>query len=165
MVRFLGLLLAPAVMFGQIATNAAVPVPAKVIPLTLPANGIAVVEAANSGMRGLTTLKAVIALPEGFDPRRPWPILLVTAPSGASAISSVASYTNVALAEGWIVAAVDGPKVSFEKDNHLFAWGMISSLLDHLRRSWPQSKQWPIACGGFSGGGKRAAMTAAQMVR
>lgn len=122
-------------------------------------------EAAHSGVTGLAKLKAVVALPEGFDPRRAWPVLLITAPSGASAVSSLRSYTNVALAQGWVVAAVDGPKVPVESDNNLFAWGMISSLLDQLRRSWPESKFWPFACAGFSGGGKRAAMTAAQMVR
>ncbi len=163
MVRYPVLLLAPVLAFAQTVTNQ--PVPPKVIHLTVPANGVAVVEASRSDVPGLTTLKAVVALPEGFDPRRAWPVLLVTAPSGASAVSSVSGYTNIALAQGWVVAAVDGPKVPFEKDNNLFAWGMISSLLDQLRRSWPESKFWPFACAGFSGGGKRAAMTAAQMVR
>ena len=60
---------------------------------------------------------------------------------------------------------MDGPKVEVEKDNNLFAAAMISSLLDQLRLSWPQSKQWPFACAGFSGGAKRAAMTAAEMMR
>jgi predicted esterase len=64
-----------------------------------------------------------------------------------------------------VVAAVDGPKVKTEQDDHVFAWAMISSLLDQLRLSWPNSKQWPFACGGFSGGAKRAAMTAANMMR
>ncbi len=156
------LLLCPVLVFAQTTNSIA---PPKVIRFALPANGIAVVEAARSGIAGLTTLEAVVALPKGFDPRRPWPVLLITAPSGASAIAGFSRYTNVCLAANWLTVAVDGPKVPVEKDNNLFAWGMISSLLDQLRRSWPQSKHWPFACAGFSGGGKRAAMTAAQMVR
>jgi surfactin synthase thioesterase subunit len=156
------LLLAPVLACAQTNNSIA---PPKVIRFSFPANGIAVVEAVRSGVTGLTTLEAVVALPQGFDPRRSWPVLLVTAPSGASAITALSAYTNVALTANWLAVAVSGPKVPVEKDNNLFAWGMISSLLDQLRRSWPQSKYWPFACAGFSGGGKRAAMTAAQMAR
>jgi hypothetical protein len=116
-------------------------------------------------VHGVSALKGTVALPEGFDARKSWPVLVVTAPAGASAVQSLGGYTNVALSQGWVVAAVDGPKVNFEKDNNVFAWGMISSLLDQLRVSWPQSKHWPFACAGFSGGAKRAAMTAAEMMR
>ena len=80
-------------------------------------------------------------------------------------MQSLGGYTNVALSQGWVVAAIDGPKVPTEKDSNVFAWGMNSSLLDQLRASWPQSKYWPFACAGFSGGAKRAAMTAAEMMR
>jgi hypothetical protein len=141
------------------------PAPPKIIQLSIPANSRVAIEASHAGVRGVATLKAVVALPEGFDPRRSWPVLIVTAPSGSSAVQSLWGYTNVALAQGWVVAAVDGPKVSTEKDHSGFAWAMISSLLDQLRASWPESKYWPFACAGFSGGAKRAAMTAAEMMR
>jgi len=140
------------------------PAPARIVELNVPANNAAFVEAGRAGVPGITSLKAVIALPVGFDPRKSWPVLLVTAPSGSSAVHALGWYTNVALAEGWVVVAVDGPQVYFEKDTHTFAWAMISSLLEQLRRSWPQSKRWPFACAGFSGGAKRAAMTAANMM-
>ena len=155
------LFLCPALSFAA-ANNSAIP--AKVIQLNVPANNGAFIEAQRIGVPNLATLKAVIALPEGFDPKKPWPILLVTASAGASAVQSWPAYTNVALREGWIVTAVDGPKAMPEQDTYLFSRAMISALLEHLRRSWPQSKTWPIVCGGFSGGAKRAAMTAADLV-
>lgn len=153
--------LCPALAFAAVTNSTA---PAKIIELNIPANNAAFVEASRAGVNGITSLKAVVALPEGFDSRKPWPVLIVTAPSGSSAMQSMRGYTNVAFAQGWVVAAVDGPKVSVEKDNSSFAWAMISCLLEQLRRSWPASKQWPFACGGFSGGAKRAAMTAANMM-
>jgi predicted esterase len=170
MAKLMAALLLPAVAIAQPVTNSALrttnsPAPARIIELKVPANIAANAEATRIGIPGLTTLKGIIALPAGFDLRRAWPVLIITAPSGASAVQSFSAYTNVALPRGWVVAAVDGPKVNVQNDTSVFAWAMISSLLDQLRTSWPQSKQWPFACAGFSGGAKRAAMTAAQMVR
>ncbi len=162
--KFCVLLLGPALAFAG-ATNPPVLAPPRVIQLAVPANNAAFTEAGRAGVSGFTSLKAVVALPAGFDARKSWPVLLVTAPSGGSAVQSLRGYTNVALAEGWIVTAVDGPPVDFKKDHSTFAWAMISSLLEQLRRSWPQSQQWPLACAGFSGGAKRAAMTAANLMR
>jgi predicted esterase len=155
------LFLCPALSFAAVTNTL---VPAKVIQLNVPVNNGAFIEAQRAGVANLASLKAAIALPEGFDPRKPWPILIVTASSGASAVRAWSGYTNVALREGWIVAAIDGPKVSEEKDTYKFSRAMISALMEHLRRSWPQSKTWPVACAGFSGGGKRASMTAADLL-
>jgi hypothetical protein len=156
-------LLLPLLASGQVATNQ--PAPARIIEIRAAASIAANAEAVRLGIPGVTTLKGAVALPEGFDLRLAWPVLLITSPSGASALQSLSAYTNTALALGWVVTAVDGPKVPVEKDDSIFAWAMISSLLDQIRTSWPQSKQWPFACAGFSGGAKRAAMTAANMVR
>jgi hypothetical protein len=156
------LMLVPTLAGAQ-ATNQ--PAPARIIEIKVPVNVLAMTEIIRAGVPGANTLKGVVALPAGFDPRKSWPVLLVTAPSGSSAVQSLGGYTNVALSQGWVVAAVDGPKVSAGKDSNVFAWGMNSSLLDQLRASWPQSKYWPFACAGFSGGAKRAAMTAAEMMR
>jgi predicted esterase len=158
--KLCALFLFPALAFSA-ATNSP---PVKVIQLSVPANNGAFIEAQRAGVANLTALKAVLALPEGFDPKKPSPILLVTASSGSSAVQMWPAYTNVALREGWIVVAVDGPKVSEGTDKSNFSRAMISALFEHLRRSWPQSKTWPVACAGFSGGGKRAAMTAADLM-
>jgi predicted esterase len=132
--------------------------------LPVPLNPIAAREAANAGQR-VASLKGSVDIPANFDVRRSWPVLLVCAPSGSSAVNSARAYTNIALAQGWIVVAIDGPKVSVQQDNNVFAWAMIQSLLNELRRNWPQSKQWPFAVAGFSGGAKRSAMIAAEMMR
>jgi hypothetical protein len=132
--------------------------------LAVPLSPLAAREAASAGQR-VASLRASVDMPAGFDARRSWPVLLVCAPSGSSAVGSTRGYTNIALAQGWIVVAVDGPKVAVQQDNNVYAWAMISSLLNELRRNWPQSKQWPFAVAGFSGGAKRASMVAAEMMQ
>ena len=149
----------------SVCAQSSTSLPPRIVEIKVPANIAANAEASRAGVPGVLALKAVVALPQGFDPRLTWPVLLITAPSGASAVQSLGAYTNTALALGWVVTAVDGPLVRTEQDNSSFAWAMISSLLDQLHASWPQSKYWPFACAGFSGGSKRAAMTAANMMR
>src|SRR5262249_46845315 len=46
-----------------------------------------------------------------------------------------------------------------------WGWGMLSSVLDYLALSWPQTKSWPVACAGFSGGAKRSGTVAAAMMK
>ncbi len=147
---------------GAAQTNLAVA--PKHVDLVVPLTPMAAREAANAGQR-VAGLKASVDLPANFDARHVWPVLLVCAPSGSSAVGSTRGYTNIALKQGWLVVAVDGPKVGVQQDNNVFAWAMISSLLNELRRNWPQSKQWPFAVAGFSGGSKRAAMVAAEMMQ
>jgi predicted esterase len=159
--KFCTWLLLPSLALAA-ATNP--PAPIKVIELTVPANNAAFYEAQRKGVPNLKSLNGVVALPQGFDPKKTWPTLVVTTSSGGSAVQAWRSFTNVALGEGWIVTAVDGPKVPVESDGYTFSRAMISALFEHLRRMWPQSKQWPLACAGFSGGGKRAAMTAADLM-
>lgn len=144
-------------------TNAIV-APSMHVNLPVPLTGNAAIEAARAGQTA-GPLRGSVDMPAGFDARRSWPVLLVCAPSGSSAVSAARWYTNVALAQGWVVIAVDGPRVALEQDNNVFAWAMISALLNEVRRNWPQSKQWPFATAGFSGGAKRAPMVAAEMMR
>jgi predicted esterase len=72
--------------------------------------------------------------------------------------------TNTALQNGWAVLAADGPKVDVNDDTIQFGWAMLSSVLDQFTRTWPPAKQWPVACGGFSGGSKRSAAVAAALM-
>jgi predicted esterase len=41
----------------------------------------------------------------------------------------------------------------------------LSSALDFVWRSWPQTKAWPVATAGFSGGAKRSATVAAAVLK
>lgn len=119
---------------------------------------------ANRTRRLLTSVKGAFILPPGCSNlARPCPLLIFSVPSGGSATKYMSSMTNVALAEGWAVLAADGPKLDPSEDSIQWGWAMLSSALDEFARTWPPTRNWPVACAGFSGGAKRSAAVAAAM--
>ena len=100
--------------------------------------------------------KVAIAVPRNFDPELPNPILLVsgTSDGDGSSIRIMPAFTNIALRLGWVVIAADGPFGKAVIDNPAWRWALISSLLEHIHKTWPRSRRWPIATAGVSGGGK-----------
>jgi len=113
-----------------------------------------------------TSARGAFVVPAGLtNLSKPCPLLIVRVPSGGSAIRWLPSITNAALSGGWMVLAADGPKVNAKDDTIQFGWAMLSSVLEQFHRTWPQSKQWPVACGGFSGGAKSSALVAAALVK
>ena len=159
------LLLLPLTSEGQnmwLGTNR---IPAgQIVEFVLAPNARARMEAGKSG-RKIDIIKGAVAVPDGFSLLKPRPILVVSVPSGGSPIKAMAGYTNVALGAGWVVLAGEGPRVAVEDDTVQWGWGMLSSVLDFVSRSWPQTKAWPVACAGFSGGAKRSATVAAAMMK
>ena len=110
--------------------------------------------------------KGALVLPEGYtNLLKPGKLLVLSVPSGGSAISAMAGITNIALSQGWAVLAANGPRVAVEDDTIQRGWSMLSSVLQELARTWPQSKRWKVVCVGFSGGAKRSAAVAAAMMK
>jgi hypothetical protein len=106
---------------------------------------------------------ATIAVPPGFDPKKSWPVLIAFSSSDSHRQNRDAlkfHYKRVALAEGWVVLAGDGPEVAPRADSSGWRAGHTLAALDALHRSFPGSTQWPIACAGHSGGSKRASYLA-----
>jgi hypothetical protein len=102
--------------------------------------------------------RGAIAVPPGFDRDIPAALLLVhgTSDGDASSVRAMQAYTNIALRMGWIVIAADGPRGKPPNDNPPWRWAMVSSLLEHMHKTWPGSRRWPVASVGVSGGGKWA---------
>jgi predicted esterase len=138
--------------------------PGQIIQFAVPLNARARAEASHLGHGG-ESARGALVLPTGFDLRKPCPLLIVSVPSGGSAIGMMRAYTNVAWKEGWAVLAADGPRVAAEDDTIQLGWTMLSSVLDHATKTWPPLKQWPAACAGFSGGAKRSAAVGAAMAK
>ncbi|MGN6384662.1 MAG: hypothetical protein ACTHMT_00340 [Verrucomicrobiota bacterium] len=130
--------------------------PNRILEFGVPLTSAAKLAIASSKNPTVDFARAAIAVPSGFDPEIPTPILLVSASSDgeASSIRVMPAFTNVALRLGWIVMAVDGPYGKPPNDNPPWRWGLISSLLDHVNKTWPGSKKWPIVAAGVSGGAK-----------
>jgi hypothetical protein len=102
---------------------------------------------------------AVLAVPQGFDPKKSWPVLVCFSSSDSHRQNRDAlkyAYRRVALAEGWVLLAGDGPEVAPHADSSGWRAGHTLAALDALHRSFPGSTQWPVACAGHSGGSKRA---------
>jgi hypothetical protein len=105
---------------------------------------------------------AVLATPSNFDPRRSWPVLVVcsTSDSKRQNRDDLADfYARVGLRDGWLVLAGDGPQRA-RNDNSAWRGAMTLAAIDALQRSFPGSNKWPVACGGFSGGGKGVGVVA-----
>ena len=105
---------------------------------------------------------AVLATPSNFDPRKSWPVLVVcsTSDSKRQNRDDLADfYARVGLREGWLVLAGDGPQRA-RNDNSAWRGAMSLAAIDALQRSFPGANKWPVACGGFSGGGKGVGVVA-----
>ena len=103
---------------------------------------------------------AVLAVPPGFDPQKSWPVLVVFSTSDfkhQNRDDLVNLYRATGLAEGWVLIAGDGPEPA-RQDSSGWRLGTTLAALDALHRSFPRSKNWPVACAGFSGGAKRAGL-------
>jgi len=138
------------------STNAPYKIPAgQILEFPLALTQAASIAVANSKNPMVDFARAAIAVPPGFDPNIPTPILLVsgTSDGDGSSIRAMQAFTNIALRLGCLVLAADGPSKP-ASDNPPWRWAMISSLLDHVHTSWPKSRRWPIVCAGYSGGGK-----------
>jgi hypothetical protein len=102
---------------------------------------------------------ATLAVPPRFDPNKTWPVLVVFSSSQnqhPSWFDLMVIYRRVALAEGWVLLAGDGPKPPPRLDSSGWRAGHTLAALDALHRSFPGSQKWPLVCAGQSGGAKRA---------
>lgn len=122
--------------------------------------------AARGGNQRATTGRATLVFPPGFDPAKPWPMLIVTSTSDFDRTSpmDIGFYRAAAAAEGWMVLASDGP-VRIKPDSAEWRLAMLLGALDALHREWPQSAKWPVAMAGYSGGSKRTGDIAPYLVK
>lgn len=100
---------------------------------------------------------AVLAIPPNFNPQNQ-PILVCLSTSDFQRKNRddlEDFYKKAAFAEGWAVLAGDGEN-NPGRDTAGWRAGMTLAALDALHRSFPNSKNWPVAVAGFSGGAKRA---------
>jgi hypothetical protein len=118
----------------------------------------------SSGLSGYETGEAAIALPMNFDPERPYPILVtcVTGDRYLDNVEEMDKYWPTATAEGWVVVtgwAAPHP----ERDTRGYRRAVTVAALRILAELVPESRRWSVAVGGFSGGAKTSAITAAYL--
>ena len=110
------------------------------------------------------TGRAVLMLPPGFDPARPWPILVITSTTDGRRTSPMDApwYRAPALAEGWIVFASDAT-IRPREDSTVWRLALLGAALNLLHHEWPLSTKWPVAFAGLSGGAKRSGWIGAML--
>ncbi len=110
--------------------------------------------------------RAVLSFPPGFDPTRRWPILIVTSTTDFHITSPMdaPAYKGPADAEGWVVLASDAT-VKPQHDSTPWRLSMLGAALDAMRKDLPQSRNWPVAFAGFSGGSKRSCLLGAMLAK
>jgi surfactin synthase thioesterase subunit len=110
---------------------------------------------------------AVLVTPVNFDPTKSWPVLIPCSTSDFKRQNRndlVQFYQRVGLSEGWVLLAGDGPQHA-KNDNVAWRESMTMAAVDALHRSFSGSEKWPMACAGFSGGGKGVGYVAPFLAR
>lgn len=122
--------------------------------------------AAQGGNPRPQTGRAVLSFPPGFDPARRWPILIVTSTTDYHRTSPMDAewYHPPADAEGWVILASDAT-IKAAHDSTPWRLSMLGAALDALHKEWPQSKSWPVAFAGMSGGAKRSCLLGAMLAK
>ena len=120
--------------------------------------------AAQGGNPRPTTGRALLFFPNGFDPARSWPILIVTSTTDLdrTSIMDAPWYRDAAIKEGWVVLATD-TTIRPRADSLQWRLSILTAGLRVIRTNWPQSAQWPVAFAGFSGGAKRGGILAVML--
>jgi len=140
------------------------PTPGEIFTLEVPLSAKRRAEATKDGNAGLAHAKMAIAVPQNFDPQKSWPVLVISNTEAYSNIDSMRQFKDVAIGEGWVIMAADGVETEKNKEGG-DRWPTIAATFDYITPAWPAVKDWPIACGGMSGGAKNSAFLAADLAR
>jgi hypothetical protein len=150
------LMLAPAAAGGIFKFGGAPFSPGSTVQANVALSALEKSYAAQGGNPVPPNAVAVLATPSNFDPTKSWPVLIICSTSDFKRQNRddlVDFYRRVGLSEGFVLLAGDGPQHA-KKDNVAWRESMTLAAIDALHRSFPGSEKWPIACAGFSGGGK-----------
>lgn len=108
-------------------------------------------------------IKLGIVLPTDFDPTAPLKVLWISAAINSDAertagnISAINGYSGTAIANGWVVVAVDTNQGNPRQQDHLpadFDMAVQQQAATMLSAAWPGFAKSRFACAGFSGGSK-----------
>jgi hypothetical protein len=145
-------------------TGRLAPTPGEILTLEVPLSEKRRAEAAKEGNSRLAHAKMAIAVPQNFDPQKSWPVLVISNTEAYSNIDSMQQFKQAGVDEGWVVMAADAVEAEKNKEGAP-RWPTIAAAFDYIVPAWPAAKDWPIATGGMSGGGKNSAFLAADFAR
>jgi hypothetical protein len=140
------------------------PTPGEISIFEVPLSPKRRADAARDENAQLAHAKVAIAVPQGFDPQKRWPILVVANTEAYSNVDSLRQFKDAAVAQGWVIVAADDVEAKPKREGAT-RWATIGAAFDYLTSAWPSIKDWPVACGGISGGAKNSSFLAADLAR
>ena len=140
------------------------PTPGEVLTIEVPVSEKRRAEAGKEGSPKLMHARMAIAVPQGFDPQKSWPILVIANTESYSNIDSLQQFKQAAVDEGWVILAADGVELEKNKEGSI-RWPCLAAAFDYLTAAWPGIQKWPVACGGMSGGAKNSSFLAGDLAR
>ena len=140
------------------------PTPGTLSTVEVPLSAKRRADAVKDGNPKLAHTKVAIGVPNGFDPQKSWPVLVICNTEAYSNIDAMNMYKQAALDEGWIIMAADDVESEKNQEGGTRE-ACAGAAFDYLGAAWPASKNWPTACGGMSGGGKNSAFLAAYLAK
>jgi hypothetical protein len=140
------------------------PIPGEILITEVPVSAPRRADAAKDENPKLAHARMALAVPPGFDPQKSWPVLVVANTEAYSNIDSLRQFKDAALNENWVVLAADCVEAEKNKEG-ANRWPCIAAAFDYLTAAWPAVKNWPVACGGMSGGAKNSSFLAADLAR
>jgi hypothetical protein len=140
--------------------------PGSVIEIQFPVSKYFQDKAAWGGNPRPQTGRAVLSFPPGFDPARRWPIMVITSSTDFQRGSPEYArfLTEPANAEGWMIVASDAT-IKANHDSTPWRLAMLGAAFEAIRKDMPQSRNWPVAFCGHSGGAKRSCLLGAMMAQ
>ena len=140
------------------------PTPGELLTLEVPLSTKRRAEAAKDkdGNTRLAHARMAIAVPPNFDPQKSWPVFVVCNTEAYSNIDSLHQFKQAALDQGWVIVAADAVEAEKKQEGGM-RWPTIAAAFDYVTAAWPAAKDWPIACGGMSGGAKNSSFLAAKL--
>lgn len=154
----------PATIVTSVVRSELSPTPGEILILEVPLSDKRRAEAVKDGNAKIAHARIAIAVPQGFDPQKSWPTLVIANTEAYSNIDSLRQFKQSVVDEGWVALAADDVEAEKNKEGST-RWPCIAAAFDYLISLWPAVKDWPIACGGMSGGAKNSSFLAADLAR
>lgn len=140
------------------------PTPGENLQVECPLSATEREAAAREGNAKLTTARLTISVPPGFDPAKSWPMLMINNTENYANSDSMNEFKQTANDAGWIILAAD-PIDAKKDDKGGWRVACTDAVLDYIDAAWPGAKDWPVACGGMSGGAKNSGVVAATVAK
>jgi hypothetical protein len=117
-------------------TAALAPTPGEILTLDVSLSHKRRAEAAQDGNARLAHAKMAMAVPQNFDPPKPWSVLIISNTEAYSNIDSMRQFKQAAIDEGWVIIAADAGEAEKNKEGSALEVKNSLKALDFKKCGW-----------------------------